>query len=681
MCGIAGFLEAPARSGADTLRDRIGAMTDAMHLRGPDDRGIWADAASGIAFGHRRLSIIDLSPNGRQPMQSANGRFVLTYNGEVFNYPELRDELAAAGCRFRGTSDTEVILEGVTVWGLERTVERLIGMFAIALWDRETRTLHLIRDRLGIKPLYWGLPGGGLLLFGSELKALRAHRGWTPEIDRDALDAFLRFGYVPAPRSIYRGIAKLEPGTILTVQADALARGAPPTIRRFWDLRAVAARGLSDRLAPDDAAAADALDSLLRDAVRRRMIADVPLGAFLSGGIDSSTVVALMQAQSSRPVRTFSIGFREAGYDEAPAARAVARHLGTDHEELYVGPAEALATIPHLPLWFDEPFADSSQIPTHLVSAMARRHVTVALSGDGGDELFAGYNRHLAAYRLARAAAVPAPLRRAAAGLLAAVPPARWDRAAALLPSGVRPPQLGDKLHKLAALLAAPEDAGRAYRRLVTLWTGEDLVPGAGREPAVTALDDPALTAAAAAGDPVERFQLFDMATYLPDDILTKVDRASMAVALEARVPLLDHRVVEFAWRLPPSMRIRDGRSKWLLRQVLARYVPPSLTDRPKSGFALPIDGWLRGPLRGWAEDLLDPARLRREGYIAAEPVRAAWTAHLSGRANHQHRLWAVLMFQAWLERDQTAMEAPDGAAASRTAALGAAAVPAAAAG
>jgi asparagine synthase (glutamine-hydrolysing) len=673
MCGIAGFLEASARNGADTMRERVGAMTDAMRLRGPDDRGIWADAAAGVAFGHRRLSVIDLSPTGRQPMQSANGRFVITYNGEVFNYPDLRDELAAAGGRFRGTSDTEVILEGCTVWGLERTVERLIGMFAIALWDRETRTLHLIRDRLGIKPLYWGRPGGGLLLFGSELKALRAHPAWTPEIDRDALDAFLRFGYVPAPRSIYRGVAKLEPGSILTVQTDALARGATPTIRRFWDLRAVAARGLSDRLALDDAAAADALDSLLRDAVRRRMIADVPLGAFLSGGIDSSTVVALMQAQSSRPVRTFSIGFREAGYDEAPAARAVARHLGTDHDELYVGPAEALATIPHLPHWFDEPFADSSQIPTHLVSAMARRHVTVALSGDGGDELFAGYNRHLAAYRLTHAAAVPAPLRRAAAGLLAAVPPARWDRAAAaLLPSQIRPPQFGDKLHKLAALLVASDDAARAYRRLVTLWTDHGLVPGAGS--AATALDDPALSAAVGSGGPVERFQLFDMATYLPDDILTKVDRASMAVALEARVPLLDHRVVEFAWRLPPSMRIRDGRSKWLLRRVLARYVPSSLTDRPKSGFALPIDGWLRGPLRDWAEDLLDPARLRREGYVAAEPVRAAWTAHLSGHANHQHRLWAVLMFQAWLERERAVTDAPaSGATMLHTAAAAAA--------
>jgi len=644
MCGIAGVVDRQEQSAVETLRAQAAAMADSLAHRGPDGEGVWVDPAAGIALAHRRLAIIDLSPAGRQPMVSANGRYVVTYNGEIFNYRELRRELLAAGARITGDSDTEVMLEGFAHWGIEATIRRLIGMFAVALWDSAAQTLTLVRDRLGIKPLYYA-DLGHRLLFGSQLRALLAAGGWAPALDDDALASYLRFGYVPVPLAIYRQAAKLPPGCLLT-----LARGKPAVIARYWDMREIAVSGLrqagDDGL--DDAAAVEQLDALLRDSVRRRMIADVPLGALLSGGIDSSTVVALMQTQSTRPVKTFSIGFREDGFDEAVHARAVAEHLGCDHTELYVEPRHALDVIPTLPDMFDEPFADPSQIPTHLVARMTREHVTVALSGDGGDELFAGYNRYFWAEMLwRRLSPVPRGVRRLGAAAAMQLPTRQWDRLLALMPRGWAPPQAGDKIRKVAEILACerPDDI---YRRLVSQWQdpaglalrGRE-VDGILRDPGV-ASDIPGFT---------ERMQFFDSVTYLPDDILTKVDRASMQVGLEARVPLLDHRVVEFAWRQPLHRKVRDGSGKWLLRQVLDRYVPAALVNRPKMGFDVPIDRWLRGPLRDWAEDLLDPRRLAADGLLRPEIVAQTWREHLSGTRNWQYPLWVVLMFQMWRRR------------------------------
>lgn len=618
-------------------------MTDSLRHRGPDAGDLWVDPGARMALGHRRLSIIDLTPAGAQPMVSSCGRFVLSYNGEVYNADALRPELAAAGRRFLGHSDTEVIVEGIAQWGLAPTLERLIGMFAMAVWDRRERVLHLVRDRLGIKPMYWAEHEGGLR-FGSELKALRADAQWQPALDRDALAAYLRLGYLPGPQSIYRGVYKLPPGTVLTLRSE----GAPE-IQPFWSLDQVVRDGQAARCAAPEEEAADELDALLGDAVRRRMVADVPLGAFLSGGIDSTTVVALMQKASARPVRSFSIGFREAGYDEAPHAAAVARHLGTDHTELYVSPEHAREIIPRLPDIYDEPFADSSQIPTYLVSEMTRRHVTVALSGDGGDELFAGYNRYFQGRRMMGALnRLPPAARGLAAAGIRTLSPATWSRLAEALPERHRPRLFGDKLHKLAGVLADADGAGEFYRRLISLWTEpERVVRGATEPPGL--LGDP--RSAQLIPDVVERMQYLDTRLYLPDDILTKVDRASMAVSLEARVPFLDHRVVAFAWTLPPAMKAQGGVGKRLLRRVLYRYVPEALVERPKMGFGVPIDAWLRGPLRPWAEALLDERRLAADGIFDPAPIRERWREHLDGTRNWQYSLWAVLMFQAWKER------------------------------
>lgn len=644
MCGIAGLIDRRAEQAPEALADITRAMTDALIHRGPDGGDAWTDAAAGVGLGHRRLAIIDLTPTGAQPMASADGRYVMTYNGEVFNFIELRRELAAAGCRFRGGSDTEVMIEACAAWGVERAVKRFIGMFAFALWDRRERILWLVRDRLGIKPLYYAATDNGVL-FGSELKALHAHPGFAPSLNRDALAAYMRHCYVPAPHSIYREVRKLPPGHVAR-----FAPGRPPEIAPFWDMREVAVRGLAAAAKSplDGQDAVEQLDALLRDSVKRRMIADVPLGAFLSGGIDSSTVVALMQAQSNRPVKTFSIGFREAGYDEATHAKAVARHLGTEHTELYVEPSHALDVVPKLAEWFDEPFADSSQIPTYLVAEMTRRHVTVALSGDGGDENFAGYNRYFWADALhRRLQMVPRPLRQGAASLMRAIPPAAWNGLFCAVPARWRPPQPGDKVHKLAAILSL-DGPGALYRRLVSQWEEPDSLVRGGHEPRDILWDD---AVAREIPDYTARMQFLDTVTYLPDDILTKVDRATMAVALEGRVPLLDHRVVEFAWRLPTSLKVRDGQGKWALRQVLSRYVPVPLFERPKMGFGVPIDSWLRGPLREWAEALLAPRALEADGLLNAGPVRAAWHEHLSGVRNWQYPLWTVLMFQAWRQR------------------------------
>jgi asparagine synthase (glutamine-hydrolysing) len=640
LCGIAGFLRPPEWT-ADRLTEAARAMSTALAYRGPDSSGEWVEAESGLGFGHRRLAIIDLSPGGHQPMVSADGRWVITYNGEVFNFPDLRAELEAAGCAFRGHSDTEVIVEGCARWGVEATAKRLIGMFAYAVWDRRERRLHLVRDRLGIKPLYWTLKDGALL-FASELKALLAYPGFAPRMDREAATLYMRFGYVPSPRSIFEGVAKLLPGTILSWEPGAAPRAEP-----FWDLAEVVAGARANPLDVSDGEAVEALDALLRDAVRRRMMADVPLGAFLSGGIDSSAVVALMQAESSRPVRTFSIGFPEAGYDEAPHAKRVAAHLGTEHTELYVGPEEALAVVPRIAEMYDEPFSDSSQIPTYLVSEITRRHVTVALSGDGGDELFGGYNRYLYAERLwAAFGMAPPAMRRLAAGTIDTVPPALWNTLFYVIPPRWRPRQPASKLQKVAGMLRL-DSPDPLYRQLVSQWDEVSALVPRVREP-----ESRLETAHPGALLPefFDRMRFLDLLTYLPDDILTKVDRASMAVSLEARVPLLDHRVVELAWRLPRRFLVRDGESKWILRRVLERYVPRQLFERPKMGFGVPLEAWLRGPLRGWAEELLTEKALG-DDLVDLSVVRRRWDEHLSGARDWQYPLWVVLVFAQWRQR------------------------------
>ncbi len=639
MCGIAGFIS--HRSGGPQLQAIAAQMNECLRHRGPDDIGAWTDPEAGVALAHRRLSVVDLSAAGHQPMVSASGRFVIIYNGEVYSHEEIRPSLTERGIAFRGHSDTEVILESVEAFGIEPTLSRLIGMFAIALWDRRERTLTLVRDRLGIKPLYWA-KFGDLFVFGSELKALRVHPGWTPRIDRAAVASYMRHGYIPAPRTIYEGVFKLEPGTVLSLPFQG-----EPRISRYWDPRAVARAGLASPVHGSDTAMTDQLEALLLDAVKRRMIADVPLGAFLSGGIDSSTVVALMKAANAGPVKTYTIGFDNDDYDEAPAAAAVARHLGTEHTELTATSQQALDLIPQLPEWYDEPFADSSQIPTCLVSAMTRRHVTVALSGDGGDELFAGYNRHQwAAGSWSSLSMLPQAIRSGMAAALTNVSTDGWSRALAFLPDAVRPAQVGDKIHKLASVLALP-DGDAAYRALVTQWDPAAAVPGVAEHKGV--LWDSSL--ADEMPDLLSRMQFLDLVTYLPDDILTKLDRATMSVALEGRVPLIDHRVVEFAWRLPRRMKIRGGTSKWLLRQVLHRHVPAELVTRPKRGFAIPLAEWLRGPLRDWAEGLLSEQRLREAGLLDAGVVRQRWQEHLSGRRNWEQPLWTALMLESWRTR------------------------------
>jgi len=644
MCGIAGFLDPSRASSPDDLSALAQRMAGTLRHRGPDDAGTWCDPDAGIALGHRRLSIIDLSAEGHQPMLSASGRYVITYNGEIYNFPALRKELEGAGQKFRGGSDTEVALASIERWGLGRSVSRFNGMFAFALWDRETRTLHLVRDRLGEKPLYYGR-FGRTFVFGSELKALRAHPAFRGEIDRGALALYLRHNCVPAPWSIYEGVRKLPPASIVTVSCDGSI--SEPVL--YWSAREAVGAGMADPVTDAHDAAAE-LEALLRDAVALRMVADVPLGAFLSGGVDSSTVVALMQAQSAQPVRTFTIGTHDARFNEAAEARAVATHLGTDHTELYVTPRDAEAVIPRIPSLYDEPFSDSSQIPTFLVSELARRNVTVSLSGEGGDELFAGYNRHLWVRKVHRGTGwMPGALRRAAGRGLRVLQPDTWDsvyRAVApMVPGKLRARMVGDKLLKLSEVLGGdgPEEM---YRSLTSHWKNPAAVVLGSWEPP---------TAASANGRSresgyVEWMMYLDMVTYLPDDPLTKLDRATMALSLEARVPLLDHRVVEFAGRIPLQMKIRDGQGKWLLRRVLYRYVPPALIERPKIGFGVPIGEWLRGSLREWASSLLDPARLRAEGYFDPAPIRRKWTEHLAGRGNWQYDLWDVLVFQAWLE-------------------------------
>lgn len=656
MCGIAGILNSGTAEPARLVSD----MIETMRYRGPDDSGTWAEAAIGLGLGHARLSILDVSSEGHQPMVSAGGRYVITFNGEVYNFLELRRLLEDQGDRFHGHSDTEVMLAAIERWGLQEAVSRFVGMFAFGLWDRETKRLSLVRDRLGIKPLYFGWAGRAFV-FASELKGIRCVKAFDPRLNRGALALFLRLAYVPAPLSIFEHVYKLMPGCILTVTLESVRSReefspSPDDVQaqwkpiRYWSAREAAERGTAFPFQGTEAEAEEQLDVLLRQAIRLRMIADVPLGAFLSGGIDSSLVVALMQAQSLAPVKTFSIGFQETGYNEAGDAKRVAEHLGTDHTEFYVMPEEARTVIPKLPAMYDEPFGDSSQIPMFLVSQLARKHVTVALSGDGGDELFGGYNRYVWGRRLwRRLAPIPQPIRAGFGSMIRSVTPDTWSRLyrglSFLLPDVPRP---GEQIHKLAGLLGA-QDPDAMYQTMVSLWDrpGETVIGAT--EPRTTLNDRSSWPRGA---EWSLRMMYLDLVTYLPDDILTKVDRASMAVSLEARVPFLDHRVVEFAWTVPLSMKMKaEGEGKWLVRRVLNRYVPRELIERPKMGFGIPLDSWLRNGLRDWAEALLDESRIRREGYFDPTPIREKWREHLSGRRNWQFALWNVLMFQAWSQR------------------------------
>lgn len=646
MCGIGGILKQGASS--ELFETTLRGMGDAIAHRGPDDATTWHDSEAGIGLSHRRLAILDLSVEGRQPMSSASGAYVLAYNGEIYNHLDIRKALEDIGRApaWRGHSDTETLLAAIEAWGLGAALTRCIGMFAIALWDKRGRTLTLARDRLGEKPLYYGWQNN-TFLFASELKALRAFPGFTPEVDRHVLALLLRHNYIPAPYSIYAGIRKLEPGHLLTVSLTGPTGEPTP----YWSAAEIIAQGVRGPVEASPQELVDGLEQLLLSAVGGQMMSDVPLGAFLSGGVDSSTIVALMQTQSSKPIKTFTIGFNEDGHNEAPYARSVAAHLGTDHTELYVSADDALNVIPRLPKMYDEPFADSSQIPTFLVSQLASQHVTVSLSGDGGDELFAGYNRYtLTAQLWGKIRRLPSAVRTAIASGLLAVPAQVWNNLSRpitpILPPSLRQANMGDKLHKGAHVLGA-SGMDELYRGLVSLWTNPaDVVPGA-VEPAtpLTSLPPPLRDVTG-----VQRMMALDAVTYLPDDILAKVDRAAMSVSLETRTPLLDHRVFEYAWSMPQAMKSRQGQTKWPLRQILYKHVPRELIERPKAGFAIPIDRWLRGPLRDWAEAQLDEQRIQREGYLDPAPIRTRWQEHLSGRRNWGAHLWTVLMFQAWLE-------------------------------
>ena len=657
MCGFAGFFGGRSAQGTAGDEALLTKMADTIANRGPDDAGYWLDAAQRIGLGHRRLAIVDLSAAGHQPMASGNGRYVIAFNGEIYNHMDLRTELQKTGLapQWRGHSDTETLLAGFAAWGIQATIERVIGMFAFAVWDRETRSITLGRDRLGEKPLYYGWQGSGqatVFLFGSELKALKAHPAFAASVDRNALCLLMRHSYVPAPYSIYQGILKLEAGCLLNV-----SRSRPDAqLTRYWSAPDVVSAGVNNPYEGTPAQAIDALETLLKSAVRQQLMSDVPLGAFLSGGIDSSTVVALMQAQSARPVKTFTIGFNEKGFNEAEHAKAVAQHLGTDHTELYVTAKQAMDVIPRLPGLYCEPFSDSSQIPTFLVSQLARERVTVSLSGDAGDELFCGYNRYVLASKLwSRLSMVPASLRRVAASGVTSLSPAGWDSfgrpVRGLLPGNLRHVNLGDKLHKAARVLAS-QNPDSLYLGLVSHWDDPATFVIGGREPPTWLRGKPPPLLENL--DPIQRMMALDTITYLPDDILVKVDRAAMGVSLEGRVPFLDHRVVEFAWRLPQHMKLRNGVSKWALRQVLYRHVPQALIERPKMGFGVPIGEWLRGPLKDWAESLVDEGRLKQQGFFDPAPIRKKWAEHLSGARNWQGHLWDVLMFQAWLEKESS---------------------------
>ncbi|HEX8523950.1 MAG TPA: asparagine synthase (glutamine-hydrolyzing) [Tepidisphaeraceae bacterium] len=643
MCGFAGIFDLARSTPHESLLDCVTRMASTLRHRGPNDFGSFVDAERGIALGFRRLSIIDLSPEGHQPMTDPTGRYTICFNGEIYNAPRLIRELQQDWSDMpplRGHSDTEILLRLIARQGISQALQKCIGMFAIALWDRREQSLTLARDRIGEKPLYYGFQNN-TLLFGSELKALRAHPSFNASIDRDALATFLRYGYIRAPKSIYENIFKLPPATTITFSRDATRAPEP---HPYW---CPLQPQISGGPTTSDADAIAQLDTLLRDAVSMQMVADVPLGAFLSGGVDSSTIVALMQAQSTRPVKTFTIGFNEKSHNEAEYARAVANHLKTEHTDFYVTPSQAMNVIPSLPTLYDEPFADSSQIPTFLVSQLAAQHVTVSLSGDGGDELFAGYQWYRTTANIwNKIGAIPRPIKKLSAAALTSMSPSSWDKLLAPLPTNLKGRANGDRLHKLAHIVRSATSPESIYENLIAKWNGdESLVHGTtGCHPFLPAND-----ALSAAPQAIDRLTHLDLLTYLPDNILCKVDRASMGVSLESRAPLLDHRVVELALRTPLNQKLRDETPKWLLKQVLYQYVPQHLIDRPKMGFCVPIAEWLRGGLKDWAQDLIAPHRLEREGYLSSAPVQQKWNEHQSGTRNWEHHLWHVLMFQSWV--------------------------------
>ncbi|WP_199052852.1 asparagine synthase (glutamine-hydrolyzing) [Aquitalea sp. ASV15] len=649
MCGLVGFYKTPS-SGIESPVEIACNMAQRISYRGPDDSGVWHDERHGLVLAHRRLAIVDLSPNGHQPMHSVCGRYVIVFNGEIYNHLELRHQMERSVDQvWRGGSDTETLLAAIATWGVEETLRRSVGMFAIALWDRETAELTLARDRFGEKPLYYGWHGN-TFLFGSELKALKAHPAFRAEVDRQALTSMMRFGYVPAPHSIYQGIAKLPAASCLTLRPAAgpaaMARPQP-----YWSLQQTIRDGRQNLYTGSVECAVNELEQVLRQSVRLQMMADVPLGAFLSGGVDSSLITALMQTESSRPVQTYTIGFDEQGYDEAVHAREVALHLGTSHTELYVSAQNALDLIPVLSEVYDEPFADSSQIPTMLVSRMARQHVTVALSGDAGDELFGGYNRYLMADRVwQQMKRLPWGSANLVARLLRVMPVRGWDALNALLtpalPQRFHFAQLGDKLHKFSNVMNANSQFS-LYRGLISQWQEPESV-------VLRGVEAPSLIDESEIWGGLESFvpwmMAMDTLSYMTDDILVKVDRAAMSASLETRAPFLDHRVVEFAWRLPQSLKVVDGQGKWILRQLLYKHVPRELIDRPKQGFAIPVAAWLRGPLRDWAEDLLSEQRLQADGYFNVALVRKKWNEHVNGTRNWQAQLWCILAFNSWLQ-------------------------------
>ena len=642
MCGITGFWNTSLEFDTNQLKSVASCMSDKLVHRGPDSGGVWADETSGVVLAHRRLAILDLSPEGHQPMSSANGRYVIVFNGEIYNFLDLRRELTSLGHTFRGTSDTEVMLASFIQWGIHTSLKKFNGMFAFALWDRQENLLHLGRDRLGEKPLYYGWVGKNLL-FSSELKAIKTYPDFNPKINRDALTLFFRHSYIPSPYSIYEGIYKLTPGTLLTLEGT----GTYVEPVSYWSAKVTTEFGVYHPFTGSDQEAVATMESLLLDAVKLRMVADVPLGAFLSGGIDSTTIVALMQSQTSLPVKTFTIGFHESAYNEAKHAKAIAQYLHTDHTELYITPDETMSVIPQLPTLYDEPFSDPSQVPTFLLSQITKRGVTVSLSGDAGDELFCGYNHYLLANKIWRSIGwMPMIFKQLAAKALNLLSvqlvnpiwglrvPSHWQQSNIF------------KLHKLAEVISV-SDSEKMYLKLISNWKDPSSLVLGGLEPLTNMTNRECW---ADLSSFYHKMMFFDLIMYLPEDILVKVDRATMGVGLEARVPLLDHRVVEFAWRIPLSMKIRNGQGKWLLRQILYKYVPQHLVERPKMGFGVPIDKWLRGSLRDWAENLLDAGRLHQQGFLNSQLIRQKWREHIAGDRNWQGHLWDVLMFQAWLE-------------------------------
>ncbi|PWE47449.1 asparagine synthase (glutamine-hydrolyzing) [Pseudomonas prosekii] len=643
MCGIAGIATWNTGCSVGQIAEK---MTSPIFHRGPDDFGVWADDRFGVAFGHRRLAILDLSPLGHQPMISPSGRYTIAYNGEIYNFFAIKEELVDSGClvSWKGESDTEVLLAAIEFWGVKKTLERLVGMFAFALWDSDTQSIILARDRAGEKPLYYGYVGSKFV-FASELKAINSVFKDQMNIDREALSQFVRFGYVPAPKSIYEGISKLEPGHYVSIDSST-SKASPHS---YWTIDTTEQRNLGLKLkTASDVDVVKLTNDRLLEAIKGQMVSDVPIGAFLSGGIDSSLVVSLMQAQSISKIKTYTIGFEEKNFDEAPYARAISKHLGTEHTELYVGARDALQVIPDLPAIYDEPFADSSQIPTVLVSRLTKAHVTVALSGDGGDELFAGYPRYKVTSDLwRRMESLPLPLRRMAAMSLRSLSAKRWDSVCSLLPVATRKKINGRRIYRMSELLAS-ECLADMYTGLMSQWQRVDNL--------VLGIDCLAETTApwTVGADSIEEMRRWDFRQYLSDDLLVKVDRAAMSASLETRAPLLDHRVVELAFALPTHHLIKNGVGKWPLREVLKQYVPPAFFERPKAGFSVPLADWLRGELRDWAESLLDAGKLQDQGYFDTSKIRLIWAQHLQGTYDRSLHLWNILMFQAWLEKQSS---------------------------